>query len=403
MLRRIVAMSLVLVVVFSFAACAGGPSAQEIIAGVTESLDDITSHQFDMDMTMDIAGEAEGEAFEMTMTTGFSGALDLENRQMRADITMSMALLGEDEMEMEMGMEMYIIDDMGYVMTDMLGMEPTWMKSEISEADWGEVSEGVGLAESQLELLQGAQVEVIGSEKVKGIDCYVLQLTPDMGQLWQTVMEQAEVAGEEILPEVDEIFLEEVFRSFSVKQWVAKDTYFITKAEIDMVMELTPEAMGFPEEEGEMTMNITISYLAYDYNEPVSIELPPEALEALDVTWEQEYAAEAEIELANIQAAVHAVMVDNEIATLPNPVIVATNDMGAFPDTSLCGVDKMNDCDGNVYVRGKDKDGYVLYQHDLYADAASADLVNYIVSQYTTGTYTVDANGMVTQVTTGYE
>ncbi|GAH86292.1 unnamed protein product, partial [marine sediment metagenome] len=147
-----------------------------------------------------------------------------------------------------------------------------------------EVSEGMRLAEPQLELLQGAQVEVIGSETVKGIDCYVFQLTPDMGQLWQTVMQQTRVAGEEILPEVEEIFLEEVFRSFSVKQWVAKDTYFITKAEIDMVMELTPEAMGFPEEEGEMTMNITMTLLAYDYNKPISIELPPEAEEALDVT-----------------------------------------------------------------------------------------------------------------------
>jgi len=282
MWKKILPMALALVVVFSFAACVGEPSAQEIIDGVFESLDDISTYQFDMDMTMEAAGEAEGEAFEMTMTTGFSGALDLENRQMRADITMSMALPGEDEMEM--GMEMYIIDDVGYVMTDMLGMEPTWMKSEVSEADWEEVSEGMSQAESQLELLQGAQVEVIGSETVKGIDCYVLQLTPDMGQLWQTVMQQIQVAGEEILPEVDEIFLEEVFRSFSVKQWVAKDTYFITKAEIVMVMELTPEAMGFPGEEGEMTMEIVISLLAYDYNKPVSIELPPEAEEALDVT-----------------------------------------------------------------------------------------------------------------------
>lgn len=282
MWKKILPMALVLVVVFSFAACVGEPSAQEIIAGVTESLDDITSCQFDMDMTMEAAGEAEGEAFEMNMTMGFSGALDLENRQMRANITMSMVVPEEDEMEM--AMEVYLIDDMGYVMTDMLGMEPTWMKEEISEAEWEEVSEVLRLAEPQLELLQGAQVEVIGSEKVKGIDCYVLQLTPDMGQLWQTVMQQTQVAGEEILPEIDEIFLEEVFRSFSVKQWVAKDTYFLTKAEIDMVMELTPGAMGFPEEEGEMTMNIAMTLLAYDYNKPVSIELPTEAEEALDLT-----------------------------------------------------------------------------------------------------------------------
>ena len=396
MWKKILPMPLVLVVVFSFAACVGGPSAQEIIDGVTEALDDITSYQFDMDMTMDMAGEAEGETFEMTMTTGFSGALDLENRQMRADITMSMVVPGEDEMEM--GMELYLIDDMGYMMTDMLGMEPTWMKSEVSEADWEELSEGMSQAESQIELLQGAQVGVIGSEKVKGIDCYVLQLTPDMGQLWQLVMQQAQVAGGEILPEVAETFLEEVFRSFSVKQWIAQDTYFLTKAEIDMVVELTPEAMGFPEEEGEMTMNITMTLLAYDYNKPISIELPPEAEEATGMESEA-----AETELANVQAAVVALMVDNELWELPNPVTVATNDMSAFPDTSICGIDKILDPDGNAYIAGQDKDGYYLYQHDITGDGVQIGLVNYLASQYSMGTYTVDSSGTVTQVTTGYE
>jgi len=400
MWKKILPTALVLVVVFSFAACVEEPSAQEIVNGVLESLDDITSYQFDMDMTMDMAGEAEGEVFEATTSIVISGALDVENRQIRFDIAFNAVIPGEDEMDM--GMEMYVIDDMGYVMTDMLGMEPTWMKPEISEADWEEVSEEMSQAESQIGLLELAEVKVIGSETVRGVDCYVLQLTPGMEQLWQTVMQQAQVAGEEILPEVDEIFLEEVFRSFSVKQWIAKDTYFITKAEIDMVMELTPEDLGFPEEEGEMTMNITMSYLAYNHNQPISIELPPEAEEAISLE-SAGYSEAAETELADIQMAVIAMMVDNEIATLLNPVIVATDDMSAFPDISVCGVDKMNDWDGNVYVYGKDKDGYVLYQHDLYADAASADLVNYIVSQYTTGTYTVDANGTVTQVTTGYE
>jgi len=41
--------------------------------------------------------------------------------------------------------------------------------------------------------------------------------------------------------------------------------------------------MGFPGEEGVMTMDIVIDLLVYDYNQPVSIELPPEAEEAIEV------------------------------------------------------------------------------------------------------------------------
>jgi len=111
----------------------------------------------------------------------------------------------------------------------------------------------------------------------------------------------------------------------------------------------------------------------------------------------------AETELANIQSNTFSMMVDNGLARLPNPVTVATNDMTVFPDMSICGVDKIEDASGNAYVRGQDKDGYLLYMHDKYADADVVKVVNYIDAQYTKGTYTVDKYGTVTQVTTGYE
>ena len=110
-----------------------------------------------------------------------------------------------------------------------------------------------------------------------------------------------------------------------------------------------------------------------------------------------------ETEFANIQAAVHAMMVDNELATLPNPVLLAnrTNDMSAFPDTSVCEVDKVTDPDGNAYVDGVDPlgdlDGYILFGHDITGNDSQATLVNYVATQTTTYWYSVDAAGTVTQ------
>jgi prepilin-type N-terminal cleavage/methylation domain-containing protein len=107
-------------------------------------------------------------------------------------------------------------------------------------------------------------------------------------------------------------------------------------------------------------------------------------------------------ELSNIQAAVTAMMVDNNLSTLANPVAVATSNMGAFPDaTSACTVAKLLSPTGVAY-QAADKDGYILYQHDIIADNAETALVNYVATQTTKGTYTVNANGTVTQVSTGY-
>ncbi|HEX73570.1 MAG TPA: hypothetical protein G4N93_00235 [Dehalococcoidia bacterium] len=276
MWKKIVTISLAIVMVLSLAACTKGdgelPSSQEIVNEVIESLDDIRTYQFDMDMTMDVAGEAEGEAFEVTVIMDSSGAVDVENRQMSMDATQSLSMLGQPEMEM--GMEMCIVGDMIYMLTEMPEMEAMWAKSQLPEEYWGEVSQ----VEYQTELLEAAQVEVLGSEMVEGIDCYVLQLTPDLEQLWQFYVQQAQVTGE-----VPEELLQEIFQSFSVKQWIAKDTYFLTNAGIDMVMELTPEDMGYPEEEGVMTLDITMSFWGYDYNQPVFIELPPGAEEAVEM------------------------------------------------------------------------------------------------------------------------
>jgi len=113
----------------------------------------------------------------------------------------------------------------------------------------------------------------------------------------------------------------------------------------------------------------------------------------------------AETELTNIQTAVVAMMVDNQLSTLSNPVLEAnaTDNMSIFPDTSVCGTDKLTDPNGGTYIVTLDKNGYILYQHDIIGDGTQNNLVNYVATEQTKGTYYVDENGTVEQKTTGYD
>ena len=120
----------------------------------------------------------------------------------------------------------------------------------------------------------------------------------------------------------------------------------------------------------------------------------------------------AATEFANVQTAVIALMTDNELSELPNPVGTATNDMGIFPDaTSACETDKLVDPEGYYYLLGTDGDGFVLYQHDISGSGTVANPganpsqgdVNYLATDETKGTYTANILGTVTQVTHGYE
>ena len=78
--------------------------------------------------------------------------------------------------------------------------------------------------------------------------------------------------------------------------------------------------------------------------------------------------------------------------------MTAVNQMDGFPaPNAVCATDKMYDPDGTAYVAASDKDGYILYQHDIKAGDAQAELVNYAATLQTTCWYWVDAQGTVHQ------
>ncbi len=120
----------------------------------------------------------------------------------------------------------------------------------------------------------------------------------------------------------------------------------------------------------------------------------------------------AATEKTNVQTAVIAMMTDNGLSSLPadyvdGTVIAATDNMSLFPHgtaaTAAAGAGVKNkDPNGEDYVLA-DKDGYILYQHDIIGDGLTTGLVNYVAQELTKGTYYVDASGTVEQATTGYE
>ena len=277
MWNKIVTILLVLVMALSFGSCTKEPTAEEIVDGVIESQGEIRTYQFELDMTMNTTGEVGGETFEELVTMNNSGTLDLKNQQLKFIMAVD---AGDEGIG---GIEAYITDGMLYSKMGIVSEEAMWTKDELLPEGWERMTAVSGY-DSYQELLKTAQVEVIGSEKVKGVDCYVLRLTPDMAQLYQTATDPSGGMGAGgRVPPLPEELVEDVFASYSVKTWIAKDDYFLMKVELDVAVESTPELMEYIGDEGEISMDITIDFLAYDFNQPVTIELPPEAEVALEM------------------------------------------------------------------------------------------------------------------------
>lgn len=116
-------------------------------------------------------------------------------------------------------------------------------------------------------------------------------------------------------------------------------------------------------------------------------------------------------EFESVKTGVISMMVDNGLATLPNPSALTSGNgtggcdtgtslMAQFPDlTSAVTVDKVNDPTGATYAAG-DKDGYILRGHDAVADNAQTDLTDYVETDNASSCYQVDSQGTVTQYAT---
>ncbi len=75
--------------------------------------------------------------------------------------------------------------------------------------------------------------------------------------------------------------LQKILKSMSTTEWIAKDTLYPMKTQMEIRLVVSSDDLPIPDtvEGFTMTADEKVEMLFYDYNQPVSIELP-EAAEA---------------------------------------------------------------------------------------------------------------------------
>lgn len=348
------------------------PTAQEIVSQVLKSIYSVETYQFDVDMVINIRGEENQKPFDSNTRTSISGVVDELNRRARMEWTDSSETSSEEPSETNM--ELYLIGNTMYFFVQSSDTEPEWYKMTMPIGSWKTMTQ----VESQKSLLESATVEFIGNDEVRGEECYVLKVNPDLEQLWKITMQQSDIVGNG-WSDIEDSLIRELFRSIFMKQWINKNTHMISKAEISMSIDISPKVARSLDFTGSATMDIAVNSFIYNYNKPFAVSLPLGAENAVSLDGSNESEAAA-TELSNIQSAVVSMMVDQGLYLLPagDYATAATNDMSRFPDPSINAT-----------------------RHVLFGYGGSPD-INYLTARYTMGTYTCDANGTVTQVTTGY-
>jgi hypothetical protein len=255
----------------------GELSQQELEQIFSESIvneTNLNTYKFNMDMGM-ITNIIGPELGKMTVTTKSNGAANLTSHQMQMKMKMDISVegLGYEGGSQSLAYDIYQMTDWVYMRMELSGMGEQWMKMPASD----ELNKRIDLVDQQLAPLESAiALKLLGYANVDGEECYAISVVPDMGKLTDWLSEQKGTTQDINWGNIPN--LSDVFKKLEYTYYVTKDTKLAKKLIVDMQLELTPEQTGESKESYQkMIMNISVDMTLSDFNEPFSINLPDEA------------------------------------------------------------------------------------------------------------------------------
>ena len=249
-----IALTLVLATAVVLAGCSGtgGHGTDPPGDGPGSSLD-ASSADAVREQTIGAMESVESYSFEMTMSIGASGqtinmtstgAIDLANERMRQRLSL--------QGPFPVNTTQYVVNDTLY-----LNSSGQWTKRSVDQPIWNRSQ-----LSTQQEVLEGeVNLTLAGEATVDGEEVVVLEARPDGEALLEAVRQQQGTGGQ--LPDGTAV------SNVTVTQYVSEETSLVKRMEMSMEMTTQGQTVS-------MTMTMTFD----DYNEPVEIELPPEAEDA---------------------------------------------------------------------------------------------------------------------------
>ncbi len=238
-------------------------TAKEVVLKMAAASQAVKTYTFDMSMNMTMVSKSLN--MTISIPTTVQSQVDVPNKKIH--FVLAASALGQD-----VKTDTYLINNTMYTMA---GAQP-WVKSQIPEDTW-QAQNQIG---QQAALLQSAVTfNPMASETVDGVACYVISASPDLAAALKWFAgQQSDGPGLDI----SKLDPSKIFKSCTIKGWVSKETGLPVKTDMTMAMELAiPATANAPA--SNLNLDVTASVKFNDYNKPVTINLPPAALQAADM------------------------------------------------------------------------------------------------------------------------
>lgn len=270
---------LVLLAVLALVGCGGSETkvnADEVVQKALAAQVEASSCRIVVTLDASVQGTQNGSPLDAKLTGNIDCLLDQANKKMKAQAEADINVTGQQPINADA--DIYVVDNYTYMQTSMMGMQQGWTKQALPENFW----QSLATDNFQTALLNSVEAEYVKEDKINGVTCYVLDLTPDVSQLQQMLQgmfanQTGDQGSQTKLPN-----LKDLIKDMSFKVWVAKDTSFLTQAKIELTVNITPEALGQPANGDSLTVTVNLTMNASNFNQSVSIQLPAEAQNATE-------------------------------------------------------------------------------------------------------------------------
>ena len=261
----------------SFTICGCSPSlapttveatSAQIVEKMTKMINDVKTYR--VSETSSITTES-GSPSIPSGTTTFTGGGTIDDANRAFAMNLDMSTDTSPSVSDQENLKIYMLDDMVYFSRTGAGAQPVWTSNPSKKDDWKQIA--FADIKKVAGLLEGANVKIAGQETIGGTLCYVIEVTADIKKLFNMMSQPGMVS-----PDAESLsYWENISKESSVRMWVAKDTYSLTRLEYKMVLKIAPQYLGQPAGSAEIKISLLVNALFADYNKAGPVVVPPEA------------------------------------------------------------------------------------------------------------------------------
>ncbi len=259
-------------------------SGRELIDILSRCSSTVSSATMKIDITEDLMATGNDNRIDFILFLTGDGAIDVTNKKMKMSVAAELKFPIPIPIEKNIKGEAYFVDGWQYVHMNVVGGD-SWLKREYSDEIW----ETNNLLSEQQEMLKKAiDLSILGAEKIDDVDCLVVLYKPDMTTFtgyYEYIYSQP--SG----PDLSNLDFSDAFKTFDIKMWITRDEYLPKKmtANVDLDATFPIAESNFSSHDLNLAGNIEMDIQFQDFNKPVVIELPAQALRARQMSSDFKY------------------------------------------------------------------------------------------------------------------